>query len=191
MLESTKEYVEDLWWVVVLQGAAAALFGVVALFLPKLTAVSLLLIFAAYLLVFGVLELIHGVMDIGRRDSWWFSLLVGVAAVGLSVYLVRNPHIALGAFVVLLGAALLVRGVSDLVIAAFFTENGQHRWLWIITGALGIIAGVVVWRYPLDSTLAFVWVLGLYAVLAGVITVAYAMRVRGEYNKLTAKLTKK
>jgi uncharacterized membrane protein HdeD (DUF308 family) len=178
MLESAKEYVKDLWWLIILQGIVTVLFGVVALFMPGLTLTSLLLLFGAYILVVGVIEIVHGFVDIGKNSSWWFSLLVGVVLLGTSIYLIRNPGTALTVFVIVVGALLLARGVFDFVIATFFVGRSDNRWLWAISGVIGVVAGVVVWRYPLGSSLAFVWVLGFYAVLAGIISIAYALRIR-------------
>lgn len=183
MSTNVKEYVDNLWWLFVLQGMATLVFGVVALFFPGLTLASLLLTFAVYAVVVGVVELVHGFRDIGRNGSWWFSLLVGVVLVGVGVYLVAHPSLTLTAFLALLGSLLLVRGVADLFVAAFYTGNNDHRWMWAIAGVLGVVAAIWVWRSPVAGGLAFVWVLGLYALMAGSITLAYAFRVREMVKK--------
>ena len=183
MSSSIKEYVSGLWWLFVLQGIATIIFGIVALFLPGLTLVTLLYIFAIYVLVLGVLELVHGFSDIGKNSSWWFSLLVGVVMLGVSVYLLRNPQTALDIFIVIVGALVLARGVFDLFVAAFFVEKTENRLLWIIGGVLGVIAGIIIWRYPVTGGIAFVWVLGLYAILAGSISLSYAFNVRSVFNE--------
>lgn len=178
MSTNVKEYVDNLWWLFVLQGIATLVFGVVALFFPGLTLASLLLTFAVYAVVVGVVELVHGFRDIGRTGSWWFSLLVGVVLVGVGVYLVSHPSTALDAFLAILGALLIARGVADLFVSVFYTDHSDHRWMWIVSGVLGVVAGILVWRSPVAGGLAFVWILGLYALMAGSITLAYAFRVR-------------
>jgi uncharacterized membrane protein HdeD (DUF308 family) len=178
MSANVKEYVDSLWWLFVLQGIATLVFGIVALFFPGLTLASLLLTFAVYAVVVGVVELVHGFRDIGRVGSWWFSLLVGVVLVGAGVYLVTHPLTALETFLAILGALLLARGIADLFVAVFYTDDSDHRWMWVIAGVLGVLAGILVWRSPVAGGLAFVWVLGLYALMTGSITLAYAFRVR-------------
>lgn len=177
-MSNVKEYVDNLWWLFVLQGIATLAFGVVALFFPGLTIASLVIVFAIYTIVVGLVELVHGFRDIGKTASWWFSLFIGVGLVAVGVYLVRNPVIALDLFLIVVGALLIVRGIADLFIAVFFTGKGDNRLLWIVSGVLGIVAGIIVWRYPVSGGLAFVWVLGLYALVAGSISLAYAFRVR-------------
>ena len=46
------------WWVMAVRGAAALLFGIVALIWPQITLTVLVLLFGAYALVDGVLALV-------------------------------------------------------------------------------------------------------------------------------------
>ncbi len=184
MSTKVEEYVEDLWWLFVLQGIATLVFGVTALFLPGLTLATLVILFAVYAVVLGVIELVHGFSSIGKNGSWWFSLLIGLVLAGIGIYLIRNPLTALGVFIILVGAMVLARGVFDLVVAAFFTRRTDSRWLWAISGALGVVAGVILWSNPVSGGIAFVWVLGLYALVAGSISLAYAFQMRGAFNEL-------
>jgi uncharacterized membrane protein HdeD (DUF308 family) len=179
MSTNVKEYVDGhLWGLFVLQGLATVMFGVVALFFPGLTLASLASLFAVYVTVVGVVELVHGFRDLGRSSSWWYSLLVGVVLLGVGVYLVRNPAIELSAFLVLVGALVLARGVGDLFVAAFYSSKSEHQLLWVISGVVGVVAGILLWRYPVVSGLDFVWVLGLYALLAGSVGLAQVARAR-------------
>lgn len=191
MSTNVKEYVDNLWWLFVLQGLATLVFGVVALFFPGLTLASLVLVFAVYAVVVGVIELVHGFRDIGKTGFWWFSLLVGVVLVAVGVYLVRNPTTALDLFLVIVGALILARGVADLAVGAFFSSNANNRWLWVISGALGVVAGIVIWRYPVAGGLAFVWVLGLYALITGAIGMAYAFKARELVTEASGRFLKK
>ncbi len=180
MSTNVKEYVDGHHWgLVVLQGLVTVMFGVVALFFPGLTLVDLVTLFAVYATVVGVVELVHGFRDLGKSGSWWFSLLVGMVLVGVGVYLVRNPAMELSMFLVTVGALVMARGVADLFVSAFFSTHNEHRMLWVVSGVVGVVAGIVLWRYPVVTSLDFVWVLGLYALVAGSVSLALASRVRG------------
>lgn len=177
---STKEYVDGhVHGLVVLQGLATLLFGVVALFFPGLTAVDLVTLFAVYVTVVGVVSLVHGFRDLGKSDHYWFSLLVGMVMVAAGVYLVRHPEMAQSEFLALVGALVLVRGVADLFVSAFFSGHNEHRLLWVVSGVVGVVAGIMLWRYPFAGVTDYVWVLGLYALVVGSVSMALASRVRG------------
>ena len=49
------------WWVVALRGLLGVAFGILALLFPGITLLSLVLVFAAYMLVDGVLAIISAV----------------------------------------------------------------------------------------------------------------------------------
>ena len=63
-------------------------------------------------------------------------------------------------------------------------EKQEGRWLWIITGVLGLIAAIAIMFYPVVASLAFTWVLGLYALIHGVTTVGFAVQIRKDIKKL-------
>jgi uncharacterized membrane protein HdeD (DUF308 family) len=63
-------------------------------------------------------------------------------------------------------------------------DKKEGRWLWILTGVLGIIAAVAIVFYPVQSSLAFTWVLGMYALIHGVTTVGFAVQIRKDIKKL-------
>lgn len=177
---STKEYIDGhVHGLVVLQGLVTLAFGVVALFFPGLTLVNLVTLFAVYIAVVGVAELVHGFRDLGKSAHYWFSLLVGLVLVAAGVYLVRNPSTDMSAFLVFAGALVLVRGVADLFVSAFYSSNNEHRMLHVVAGVVGVVAGLLLWRSPAVAGLDAVGVLGLYALVVGSAGLALASRVRG------------
>ncbi len=182
-VSNVKDYADDLWWLFVFQGVATIIFGIIALFFPGLTLVGLVYIFAIFVVVWGVTELIRGLVQIGRVGSWWLSILFGIAAAGVGVYLISNPNTLAQVFVIIVGALILGRALVDLYLAVFVVRSNENRILWALTGVLGVIAGILLWKYPLTSSLAFVWVLGLYAVIVGSMTIAFALRVRSEVEQ--------
>ena len=58
MLQALARY----WWLILLRGIAAIIFGVLAFIWPGITLVTLVLFFGAFTLVDGVLALAHAIM---------------------------------------------------------------------------------------------------------------------------------
>jgi uncharacterized membrane protein HdeD (DUF308 family) len=69
------------WWVIVLRGVLAIVFGVLTFAWPALTADVLVLLFGAYALVDGIFAFITGVQSRDREARWWAGLLEGLAGV--------------------------------------------------------------------------------------------------------------
>ena len=67
------------WWLILLRGIAAIIFGVLAFIWPGITLVTLVLFYGAFTLVDGVLALAHAIMGGNVGSRWWLAL-VGVPA---------------------------------------------------------------------------------------------------------------
>jgi uncharacterized membrane protein HdeD (DUF308 family) len=80
--------------------------------------------------------------------------------------------------VLLLGFAILIRGILEVVAAFDDVFQGSTRMLLLIAGVLGVVAGFVILRYSPVSGLAFAWVLGVYALIAGAIILALSIEAR-------------
>ena len=177
MAREIKAYAGSLWWLFVVVSVILVVFGLVTLFYPGLTLTGLVSVFAVFVVIYGLVELFEGFSAAGRRDNWWLSLLVGVLLLGLGVFLAKHPDVSVTTFALLVGWTLLPRGVVDALIGLFYSPTSQQLH-WYITGALGIVAGVLTWSYPADSALVFTWVLGLWALVVGAITLARALSIR-------------
>ncbi len=169
---SKNNIVAELWWVGLIEGLAAILFGIAALFWPGLTIVTLVTLFSAYVLVWGIAEIIHGLSRINSGGTWFLPLIFGIFSLGVGVYLVRHPQVTFATFILLIGFTFIVRGIVDIVGAFLGGQLATSRVLSIIVGAVAVLAGIVVLNQPVASGVAFVWILGLFALVYGPITIA-------------------
>lgn len=174
--KNVSELTRPLVGLVVAQGVLAILFGIAALFWPGATVAIFAMLFGVFVLVWGIALLIQSLMGIGRVSLWWLELIFGVAVLALGVYLVRNPAVTLAWLVLFVGFTFVIRGVIDLVQAFFSTERAitENKWFYVISALLGLVAGVLVLTYPAASGLAFVWIVGLYAIVEGIVLIALA-----------------
>lgn len=178
MSDKVRNVAKELWWVGLLEGIAAIVFGIAALFWPGMTLLTLVYLFSAYVVAWAIFEIIHGLMSLGTSDKSWISLVFGIFALGVGVYLVRHPHVTFATFILLIGFVFIVRGIADIVGAFLGGQLATSRVLSIIMGALALVIGVVVLKQPVDSGVAFVWLLGLFSLIYGPICLALAFDLR-------------
>ena len=171
----------QLWGLSIAQGVLAILFGILALFWPGLTVALLIVFFSVFVLVWGIVGIIVGLSTIGANKFWWIELLFSILAIGLAVYALRNPMDAAAVFVILIGVTFLVRGVIDLLVGLFDRDRtGDGRIFALLAGVIGVLAGIVTLLYPISAGIAVVWVVGLYAVLYGALSIGFAFRAQKE-----------
>jgi uncharacterized membrane protein HdeD (DUF308 family) len=151
------------------RGGLSILLGVLVLVYPKLTVLTFVTLVSIWLLFLGVISIIEGLTGI-RRGGWgWVGpLLVGVLELGVGAYLVQRPGLSTLTIITLLGLVFVVQGAGHLL--KTFLERGVtagRRLMSLLLAVLSFAAGVWIWRYPFHGTLAFVWLLGLYAIASG------------------------
>jgi uncharacterized membrane protein HdeD (DUF308 family) len=104
---------------------------------------------------------------------WWVFLLQGVAGIILGLMLLTEPQATLVALTTFLGFYWLVLGVLALV--QVFVDRSTP-WIWsLLSGIVGILAGLFVLRHPLIAALTvptmLVIILGFQGLVMGVIEV--------------------
>jgi uncharacterized membrane protein HdeD (DUF308 family) len=179
-----RQVASALWWIIMFEAVLAILFGIAAVFWPGLTLVVLVYLFSAYVLIWGISELVHGLMSIRRRGTWWLTAILGVVGLGVGVYLIRHPHVSFATLILLIGLTLIVRGVLEVVGGFLDQLSSAQRALSIFVGVLAVIAGIIVLLQPVAGGVAFVWVLGLYALIYGALLFVLSLEARSIYKEL-------
>lgn len=112
---------------------------------------------------------------------WWIFLLKGLAGIVLGFFLLTEPAATIVALTTLLGFYWLVQGVLSLV--QVFVDR-SIPWFWsLLTGIVGIIAGLFVLRHPLIAALTvptvIVIILGAQGLIMGVLEIFSGFRGGG------------
>jgi len=103
----------------------------------------------------------------------WALGLNGVLSIAFAVAIIVWPGISLEALTILFGAYALATGVVGLAAGLSGAVPGERGWL-IFSSLLGIAVGVIVFLYTDMSALARLYVIGVYAIGLGLITIAGA-----------------
>src|SRR5688572_30382519 len=102
------------WWLVLLRGIAAIVFGVLSFIWPGITLVTLILFWGAFTLVDGVLSLAHAFMG-GKMGSRWWLALVGVAGIAAGVLTFIWPGITALVLLAFIAAWAIVLGIFQII----------------------------------------------------------------------------
>ena len=169
---------KELRSVLMFQGVITLLFGIAVIFWPGLTLAILIYLFGAYILVSGIVHIVSGLSNLGR-DSWAALVaLLGLVELGFGVYVLRHPHETFTVFIALIGFILIIRGVIELVSALFDTKSdGGSRGLQVFSGLFAAVVGIVILDQKEAAGIAFVWLLGVYAIVVGILELSAARSI--------------
>jgi uncharacterized membrane protein HdeD (DUF308 family) len=174
MLETLSRY----WWVVALRGAAAVIFGLIALIWPGITLLALVILFGAYALVDGVGALIAAFGGRGRTGGRGWLIVEGIAGIVVAIVTFFWPDVTTLVLLWFIAAWALVTGVLEIVAAIQLRREIQGEWLLILSGALSVLFGLLLIVVPGTGALALVYLIGAYAIVFGIVLLTLAFRVR-------------
>jgi len=169
------------WWVFVARGAMAVLFGLIALFMPGVTMLSLVLVFAAYAVTDGILTIIGAVHAAREGERWSMLAFEGIADILLGAIAAAFPAVTVTVFVALVAAWALITG--SLMLAAAFEIDADHgRWWLVLGGAASLVYGALLVTAPAIGALVLTWWIGAYALVFGIALLALSFRLRAKFK---------
>jgi uncharacterized membrane protein HdeD (DUF308 family) len=166
------------WWVLVLQGVLAIVFGVFALLNPGITIVSLALLFGAWALISGVSEIVEGWRVAEHRGRSWPFALSGIVSIVAGVIAIVLPPAAIGGLLLLLAAWLIVSGISEAYVAYRIREQIDNEWILALAGIVRAVLGVVVFVAPIVGVIVVVATVGWVAIVGGLMAIGLGLRLR-------------
>lgn len=165
-----------------IEGIVTLLFGIVTVMNPVQTFLTFAFLFGLFILVHGIVDIVIGLTGGRQRSGWVFGLIFGALQALIGIYLLQRPGLAFTTFVVYVALALLLRSLAHIVEIFDANYDTMVRTWHAIAAAVSALAAVVVWRYPVKGTLAFVWVIGVFAIINGPLMIAFALEAKNGFQ---------
>ena len=115
------------------------------------------------------------------HDHWVLFLVEGIILVLLGAAAIIVPVIATLAFTLLIGWLFLISGIVGLI-TTFWLRNAPGFWWSLVSGVIGIAAGIVLIRWPISGTVSLTLVLIAFFVVEGIATLMYAFEHRAQLS---------
>ena len=178
------EFLEKTWWIAVLRGLIAILFGIFALVIPQGAGSVLVLIFGMFLLVDVLLNLIGSILNYRTAVDWWVYLVIGMLEIGVAIIIFVRPEITGTVLAILIGLWALFKGLIELMAGIALRDEVRGEWILILAGIITIVFGVFALMLPFTESVAAIWMLGLYAMLNGTLWVVIGFEARSLASEL-------
>jgi uncharacterized membrane protein HdeD (DUF308 family) len=164
------------WGLLVLRGVVALAFGVTALLWPDITIGALVVVFGAFVLADGIFALLTAAFSGGDDRGW--TALAGAAGVVAGVATFVWPDLTAVALLWIIAAWAIVTGVAALVAGVLLRRYMTGESLLILAGLLSVALGILLVIDPSRGALAVIYVLGSYAIVAGIVLIWLGLRLR-------------
>jgi uncharacterized membrane protein HdeD (DUF308 family) len=166
-----------IWWVFLLRGVCAILFGSLTFVWPGVTLVTLVLFYGAFAFADGVLAVIAA-MTGGRSEPRWWLAIVGVAGIAAGVLTFLWPGITALVLLLFIAGWAIATGGMQIIGAIKLRKEIDNEWFLIAGGVLSVFFGLLLLVQPGSGALALIFVIGIYAIVYGILQVSFSLRLR-------------
>jgi uncharacterized membrane protein HdeD (DUF308 family) len=166
------------WWLIVLRGVFAILFGVLAFIWPGITLVTLILLYGAFAFADGILAIAAAIRGGSPAPRWWL-VLVGLFGIAAGVLTAAWPQITGLVLLLFIAGWAIATGVMQIIGAISMRNEIEGEWYLIASGVLSVLFGALLIMWPGAGALAMVLVIGSFAILYGILMVFFGLKLRG------------
>jgi uncharacterized membrane protein HdeD (DUF308 family) len=117
------------------------------------------------------------------HEHWGLFLTEGIILVILGLIAIVLPPLATITFTIIIGWLFLISGIVGLA-TTFMMRNAPGFWWSLLSGILGVAAGIVLLIWPISGALSLTLLLSAFFIVEGVASIMYAIDHR---NQLTGR----
>jgi uncharacterized membrane protein HdeD (DUF308 family) len=172
-------------WALGISGALSVALGVVIIAWPDISLHALVIVFGAFTLargIFGLVVALSSNMKDGR--GWLIASSLASIVVGLLVFFYTDMSAL--ALLYVIGAYAIALGIITIGGAFYLPLNGSDSVLFILTGSLSILFGIIMFAKPGDGALAVLALIAAYAIVIGVTELVAAIGGERLFKKALA-----
>lgn len=174
------------WWAWLIRGIAALIFGILAFLYPVSAIVVLGILFGAYALVDGVFAIVATVRAAEAHQQWWPFLIEGIIGILIAAITFYDIRITLFALYFTIAAWAFLTGILEIVAGIQLRKHIANE-IWLILGGIAsILFGILMIWFPLAGFVAIAWLIAAYAIVFGIMMIAFAFRLRAPAAPVSA-----
>ncbi|MTD16219.1 HdeD family acid-resistance protein [Nakamurella sp. YIM 132087] len=168
------------WWLLLVRGIIAVLFGIIALAAPGAALSFLIALLAVYFIFDGVTSIMHGFSERGSGKSTAWYYIQGILGIVAGIITLAWPGATALVLLFIIGFWAIVGGITAIGSAWTLRKTDQtNGWLWmLITGILALIFGVTLVVSPFDGILSILWLIGIWALISGIFLIMAAFTLK-------------
>ncbi len=172
------------WRLSIGRGGFCIAFGILTLVWPNPTRTFLFQLFGTMILLGGIFTAGSGIVWHGYFDGWWAILLRGLTGVIIGLLILYLADSTIPVLLRLIAAWGIIAGILEIVTANRLRRVVAGEWTVFINGLLTILVGILLFTFSVESAVHFVWVAGIYAIIAGAMVATLGFRKRSFLHEL-------
>ncbi|BAK33836.1 hypothetical protein MLP_08220 [Microlunatus phosphovorus NM-1] len=174
------------WIWAVVRGVIAIIFGIVALTSPITTAIVLATVIGVFAIIDGIIDIVDAIRHRGTSGVG-LRVFLGVISLLFGIIILVWPGKTVGFMVILIAIWSIAIGLLQIIANVGIRKEAPGAWVWgVISGALGVIFGILVLFNLGIGLVALIWLLGIWAIVFGIALVVLGFQVRKAAKAVTS-----
>lgn len=167
------------WWLPVVRGIFAILFGLLAIAWPHSTLIVLILLFGAFCFVDGIFAIVQAIRYATHHERWGALFLEGAVGILAGLLAYAAPAAIALFFIAVVAGWAIITGIFEIIAAFRIRQSIANEFFMAAAGILSIVLGILIYMFPAVGLLAWVWLIGVYAIFFGGLMIGLGIRLRG------------
>jgi uncharacterized membrane protein HdeD (DUF308 family) len=174
MIETLKRH----WWVPVIRGIAAIVFGIIAFVYPGITVATLVLFFGAWVLIDGIFRVVGAIGHRASDPDWGWHIVIGIVGIIVGLLTFHAPQVTALALIIYIAAWALMIGATEIAFAIKLRREIKGEWFLILMGLASIVFAILLLWNPIAGAAAVIWLIAWYAVVLGILAIFFGFRLK-------------
>lgn len=180
MAHINRRYIDKHWFVFVIRGSLAVIFGIMALFGVMTNFETVIPMIAVFLLLMGIVDSVSALYASVKKHGWINSLidaLIDIAAALILIFFAKDDLVA---SLVIIAVYTLASGLVDIFHGFLSTVDPTDRFIRIVVGSLGCVMSAVILNAGEFEMMTFIRFFGAYMLIVGVTSMIYGVHNRAQ-----------
>ncbi|MBR3324185.1 DUF308 domain-containing protein [Candidatus Saccharibacteria bacterium] len=180
MAHINRRFIDKHWFVFIIRGLMAAVFGFLALFSNTTGLEVISSTIAIFLLLMGIIDSVSALYASVKKHGWFNSVVDAlvdvVAALSLLFFAKDNLVVTL----VIIAVYTIISGLIDIFHGFLSTVDPTDRFIRVLAGVVGCVVGIVILNAGEFELTTFVRFFGVYMLIVGVTSLVYGVHNRSQ-----------
>lgn len=166
------------WGFLAINGLVCILLGILLFTFTQEFLEVVILWFGIAILVSGAGLMISGINAIRKDRGASLVLIESIAAIAIGLVLIFYPGFSLALFLVLIGVWAIIIGIVQIVVLVSLKDVLTSKTLLLVNALLTLLFGVLLFFNPFEWAEFMGKVIGVFAILMGILLIYIAFIIR-------------
>lgn len=180
MAHINRRYIDKHWFVFIIRGLMAAIFGFLALFGVMDDFDIVISVVSVFLLLMGIVDSVSALYASVKKHGWINSVidaLIDIAAAMMLLFFAKNNLVN---SLIIIAVYTIVSGLIDVFHGFLSTVDPTDRFIRVLAGVLGCVMGIVILNAGEFEIMTFIRFFGAYMLIVGVTSLIYGVHNRSQ-----------